>query len=70
VFSKLNTQPLSTMSALLEGRIELTAFVRAALAVELGDERPVDVLLKDAEALVGPVRRVGPQAGEDQEEAG
>ncbi|MFJ7137983.1 DUF6420 family protein [Streptomyces fungicidicus] len=58
------------MSALLEGRIELTAFVRAALAVELGDERPVDVLLKDAEALVGPVRRVGPQAGEDQEEAG
>ncbi|MFJ7137985.1 DUF6420 family protein [Streptomyces fungicidicus] len=52
------------------GRIELTAFVRAALAVELGDERPVDVLLKDAEALVGPVRRVGPQAGEDQEEAG
>lgn len=41
------------------GSIDLTAFVRAALAVELGDYRPVDLLLKETEALVGPVRQVG-----------
>lgn len=56
--------------ALRTSSIELTAFVRAALVIELGDERPVDLLLKDAEALAGPVRRADPQAGEDQEEAG
>lgn len=55
---------------LLTGSIELTALVRAALAVELGDERPVDLLLKDAETLAGPVRRADPQTGEGQEEAG
>ncbi|MGW0672286.1 DUF6420 family protein [Streptomyces sp. NPDC002746] len=40
--------------ALRAGGIDLTAFVRAALAIELGDERPVDRLLKDVEALAGP----------------
>ncbi|GAA2605145.1 hypothetical protein GCM10010304_63660 [Streptomyces roseoviolaceus] len=49
------------------GSIDLTAFVRAALAVELGDERPVDRLLQDAEALVGPVRRAAPQNQEGQD---
>ncbi|MFE2038209.1 DUF6420 family protein [Streptomyces scopuliridis] len=48
------------------GSIDLTAFVRAALAVELGDERPADLLLQDAEAPVGPVRREDPQGGEGQ----
>ncbi|AQW50731.1 DUF6420 family protein [Streptomyces violaceusniger] len=43
------------------GSIDLTAFVRAALAVELGDQHPVDRLLQDAEALVGPVRGADPQ---------
>ncbi|KWT63538.1 hypothetical protein ADL21_02365 [Streptomyces albus subsp. albus] len=38
------------------GSIGLTAFVRAALAVELGDNGPVDRLLQETEALVGPVR--------------
>ncbi|MGD9482851.1 DUF6420 family protein [Streptomyces sp. TRM70308] len=47
--------------------IDLTAFVRAALAIELGDKRPVDLLLKDAEAPAGPVRRVGPQDEEAQQ---
>ncbi|MEU5510823.1 DUF6420 family protein [Streptomyces fungicidicus] len=51
------------------GSIELIAFVRAALAIELSDERPVDVLPKDAEALVGPGRthaeRHGPLQKED-----
>ncbi|MEU2269797.1 DUF6420 family protein [Streptomyces olindensis] len=49
------------------GSIDLTAFVRAALAVELGDERPVDQLLREAEALVGPVRRPDPQGQEGQD---
>ncbi|MGW0512405.1 DUF6420 family protein [Streptomyces olivaceoviridis] len=52
------------------GSIDLTAFVRATLAIELGDERPVDMLLKDAEALAGPMRRADPPAEEGQEEAG
>ncbi|MFD7341886.1 DUF6420 family protein [Streptomyces violascens] len=39
------------------GSPDLTAFVRAALAIELGDERRGDRLLKDTEALAGPVRR-------------
>ncbi|WP_411099002.1 DUF6420 family protein [Streptomyces sp. x-45] len=47
--------------ALRTGSIELITFVRAALAIELGDERPVDRLLKDTEALAGPVRRTGPK---------
>ncbi|MFE9454091.1 DUF6420 family protein [Streptomyces sp. NPDC006739] len=49
------------------GSIEVTAFVRAALAIELGDERPVDLLLKDAEALADPVRRADPQDEEEQD---
>ncbi|NED35827.1 DUF6420 family protein [Streptomyces sp. SID8499] len=42
-----------------KGSIELTAFVRAALAVELGDFTPTDRLFQETEALVGPVRRDG-----------
>ncbi|MGW1617053.1 DUF6420 family protein [Streptomyces sp. NPDC002285] len=41
------------------GSIELAAFVRAALAVELGDFTITDRLLQEAEALAGPVRREG-----------
>ncbi|MFI6341371.1 DUF6420 family protein [Streptomyces sp. NPDC050535] len=37
--------------------IALTAFVRAALAVELGDFTPADRLLHETEALAGPVRQ-------------
>lgn len=37
--------------------ITLAAFVRAALAVVLGDFAPADRLVQEAEALVGPVRR-------------
>ncbi|MEU9922092.1 DUF6420 family protein [Streptomyces griseoluteus] len=39
------------------GSIALSAFVRAALAVELGDFTPPDRLLQSTEALAGPVRR-------------
>lgn len=39
------------------GSIALAAFVRAALAVELGDFTPTDRLLQETEALAGPVRR-------------
>ncbi|MFD6967774.1 DUF6420 family protein [Streptomyces sp. NPDC059949] len=52
------------------GSIDLTAFVRAALTVELGDERPVDRLLQDAAALVGPVRLLEERGGKAQPEAG
>ncbi|WSS78997.1 DUF6420 family protein [Streptomyces sp. NBC_01174] len=38
------------------GTIPLAAFVRAALAVELGDFTLVDRLLEEAEARFGPVR--------------
>ncbi|MFI1067886.1 DUF6420 family protein [Streptomyces spororaveus] len=38
------------------GSIETTAFVRALLAVELGDDGPASRLLQEAEALAGPVR--------------
>ncbi|MGW3942839.1 DUF6420 family protein [Streptomyces phaeochromogenes] len=48
----------------------MTAIVRAALAVEFGDGRPVDRLLQDAEALVEPVRRAGPQDGARQASVG
>ncbi|MYQ39872.1 hypothetical protein B046DRAFT_06122 [Streptomyces sp. LamerLS-316] len=41
------------------GSITLAAFVRAALAVELGDFAPADRLVQEAEALAGPVRREG-----------
>ncbi|WP_420708471.1 DUF6420 family protein [Streptomyces sp. ERV7] len=51
------------------GSIDRTAFIRAAHAIELGEERPVDLLLKNAEALAGPVRRADPQAEDDQAQA-
>ncbi|TVZ90546.1 DUF6420 family protein [Streptomyces sp. BK340] len=41
------------------GSIPLAAFVRAALAVELGDFTPTDRLLQETEALAGPVRQEG-----------
>ncbi|WP_309030247.1 DUF6420 family protein [Streptomyces alfalfae] len=41
------------------GSIALAVFVRAALAVELGDFAPADRLVQEAEALAGPVRRKG-----------
>jgi len=41
------------------GSIMLAAFVRAALAVELGDFNPADRLLQETEALAGPVRQSG-----------
>ncbi|WP_327749736.1 DUF6420 family protein [Streptomyces europaeiscabiei] len=41
------------------GSIALAAFVRAALAVELGDFTPTDRLLQETEALAGPVRKAG-----------
>ncbi|PNG19134.1 DUF6420 family protein [Streptomyces cahuitamycinicus] len=41
------------------GSIALAAFVRAALAVELGDFGPTDRLLQETEAQAGPVRRDG-----------
>ncbi|MFE4574604.1 DUF6420 family protein [Streptomyces chartreusis] len=44
------------------GSIALAAFVRAALAVELGDFTPTDRLLQETEALAGPVRQEGDQA--------
>ncbi|MFH8520264.1 DUF6420 family protein [Streptomyces gelaticus] len=52
------------------GSIPLAAFVRAALAVELGDERPVDRLVQDAEAVAGPMRPANARGEEGQEEAG
>uniref|UniRef100_UPI002F91BD0D DUF6420 family protein n=1 Tax=Streptomyces virginiae TaxID=1961 RepID=UPI002F91BD0D len=36
--------------------IDLNAFVRALLAIELGDSHPTDRLLTETEALAGPVR--------------
>ncbi|MFE1250125.1 MULTISPECIES: DUF6420 family protein [Streptomyces] len=39
--------------------IALATFVRAALAVELGDFTLADRLVQEAEALAGPVRREG-----------
>ncbi|MEU6335592.1 DUF6420 family protein [Streptomyces cellulosae] len=39
--------------------IALATFVRAALAVELGDFTLADWLVQEAEALAGPVRREG-----------
>ena len=41
------------------GSIALAAFVRAALAVELGDVGPTDRLLKETEVLAGLARREG-----------
>ncbi|MEW2577673.1 DUF6420 family protein [Streptomyces syringium] len=52
------------------GSIPLTAFVRAALAVELGDFTLADRLLQETEARFGPVRQAGELGEEDQTEAG
>ncbi|MET8613916.1 DUF6420 family protein [Streptomyces misionensis] len=52
------------------GSIDLSAFVRAALAIELGDKRPTDLLLQETEALAGPVRRKGGRGEEAQASAG
>ncbi|MER7645523.1 DUF6420 family protein [Streptomyces sp. NPDC126522] len=41
------------------GSIALAAFVRAALAVELGDFTLTERLLQETEALAGPVRQAG-----------
>lgn len=49
---------LRLFEVITEG-ITLTAFVRAALAVELGDFTPTDRLLQEVEALAGSVRREG-----------
>jgi hypothetical protein len=42
-----------------KGSIALTPFVRAALAVELGDFSLTDWLMQESEALAGPVRQDG-----------
>ncbi|MER5252294.1 DUF6420 family protein [Streptomyces sp. NPDC002855] len=52
------------------GSIPLTAFVRAALAVELGDFALADRLLQETEARFGPVRQAEELGEEDQAEAG
>ncbi|MBZ3918158.1 DUF6420 family protein [Streptomyces acidiscabies] len=52
------------------GSIPLTAFVRAALAVELGDPSLADRLLQEAEARFGPVRPAEGLSREGQAEAG
>lgn len=38
-------------------------FVRALLAVELGDDGPANRLLQEAEALAGPVRVLDERGG-------
>lgn len=40
------------------GSISTTAFVRALLAVELGEEGPTNRLMKEVEGLAGPMRRL------------
>lgn len=52
------------------GSIPLDAFVRAVLAVELGDLSPADRIVEEAEARFGPVRRAEELDTEDQAEAG
>ncbi|MEU2603031.1 DUF6420 family protein [Streptomyces hirsutus] len=49
------------------GSIQLAAFVRAALAIELGDFSLADRLLKETETLVGPVRLADGRDEEDEE---
>ncbi|MFG2639104.1 DUF6420 family protein [Streptomyces sp. NPDC048362] len=57
------------LDPLVEG-IDSVVVEQAWLGEKLGDERPVDLLLQDAEALAGTVRRVDPQNEEDQADAG
>ncbi|WP_406073080.1 DUF6420 family protein [Streptomyces virginiae] len=45
------------------GSIETAVFVRALLAVELGDDGPANRLLQEAEALAGPVRVLDERGG-------
>jgi hypothetical protein len=52
------------------GSIPLAVFVRAALAVELGDPALADRLLEETEARVGPVRAAEELNGEGKTEAG
>ncbi|MEV0282159.1 DUF6420 family protein [Streptomyces sp. NPDC050610] len=59
-----DTQAAKRTFRVRSGSIDLTAFARASLAVELGDGRPAALLLQATEALVGLVRREGPQTGQ------
>ncbi|MEU1352127.1 DUF6420 family protein [Streptomyces sp. NPDC005795] len=52
------------------GSIPLATFVRAVLAVELGDLTPAGRLVEEAEARFGPVRPAEKLDGEDQAAAG
>ncbi|MFB7584563.1 DUF6420 family protein [Streptomyces hydrogenans] len=52
------------------GSIPLDVFVRAVLAVELGDLGPAARLVEEAEARFGPVRQADGAGEEDQTEAG
>lgn len=47
------------------GSIPLTTFVRAAVAVELGDFPLADRLLQETEARFGPIRQAEELSGED-----
>ncbi|WP_405467178.1 DUF6420 family protein [Streptomyces canus] len=49
---------LRIFEVITEG-ITIAAFVRAALAIELGDFTPTDRLLQETEALAGHVRQAG-----------
>ncbi|MEO3978042.1 DUF6420 family protein [Streptomyces sp. CAU 1734] len=61
-----DTQAVLRSFQLRTGSIDLTTFVRAALAIELGDSRPTNLLLQATEALIGPVRRKDPQTEEGE----
>nr|CAI60003.1 putative methyltransferase [Streptomyces tenjimariensis] len=52
------------------GAVALTAFVRAVLAIELGDLIPAGRIVEESEARFGPVRTAGTLDGEGQAEAG
>lgn len=52
------------------GAVSLTAFVRAVLAVELGDLIPAGRIVEASEARFGPVRRAEELGEEDQAEDG
>lgn len=54
---------------LRNGTVSLAAFVRAVLAIELGDLIPAGRIVKDSEARFGPVRRPEGSDAEGQEEA-
>jgi hypothetical protein len=52
------------------GSIPLAAFVRATLAIELGDPIPAGRIVEEAEARFGPVRRAEELDEEGEAEAG